>query len=88
MQLRGVAAVVIVNLICCHAARGGDLSQGNIINISAVLFMWCTLPGFGAAAYIPSIVLERPLFTRSAASLQGKSLSQLGSLPFAMTLCL
>jgi hypothetical protein len=27
------------------------------INIAAILFMWCTLPAFGAAAYIPSLVL-------------------------------
>eukprot|EP00983_Pelagomonas_calceolata_P048734 1141190-Pelagomonas_calceolata.AAC.4 len=26
-------------------------------NIAAVLFMWVTLPAFGAAAYIPSLVL-------------------------------
>lgn len=27
------------------------------INIAAVLFMWCTLPAFGAASYVPSLVL-------------------------------
>lgn len=32
--------------------------------MAAVLFMWVTLPIFGAAAYIPAIVLERPLFVR------------------------
>lgn len=26
--------------------------------------MWCTLPAFGAASYVPAIVLERPLFVR------------------------
>lgn len=31
---------------------------------AAVLFMWTTLPAFGAASYVPAIVLERPLFTR------------------------
>ena len=25
---------------------------------------WCTLPAFGASAYVPSIVLERGLFIR------------------------
>ena len=43
---------------------GKDLSSGNLINISAVLFMWTTLPAFGAASYVPAIVLERPLFVR------------------------
>lgn len=32
----------------------------------AVGFMWVTLPAYGAAAYIPSIVMERPLFVRFA----------------------
>lgn len=31
---------------------------------AAVLFMWTTLPAFGAAAYVPNIVLERALFVR------------------------
>ena len=26
--------------------------------------MWTTLPAFGAASYVPAIVLERPLFVR------------------------
>lgn len=29
--------------------------------------MWVTLPAYGAAAYVPALVLERPLFTRSVA---------------------
>ena len=28
------------------------------------LCRWCTLPAFGASAYVPSIVLERGLFIR------------------------
>jgi ATP-binding cassette, subfamily G (WHITE), member 2 len=35
----------------------GDLRSGNLINISAMLFMWTVLPAFGAAAYVPAIVL-------------------------------
>ena len=31
---------------------------------AAVLFMFTTLPAFAAASYVPSIVLERPLFAR------------------------
>jgi len=43
---------------------GSDLSPSNSINLAAVGFMWVTLPAYGAAAYIPSIVMERPLFVR------------------------
>jgi hypothetical protein len=35
-------------------------------NITAVLFLWTILPGYAAASYMPSIVLERPLFVRCA----------------------
>lgn len=30
----------------------------------AALFMWIILPAFGAMAYTPTLVLERPLFIR------------------------
>ncbi|GLI69464.1 hypothetical protein VaNZ11_014081 [Volvox africanus] len=43
---------------------GNNLHPDNIINISAVLFMWSATTGFSAAAYVPSLVLERPLFVR------------------------
>lgn len=43
---------------------GDNLQEYNLINIAAVLFMWCTLPAYGAAAYVPAIVVERPLFVR------------------------
>jgi hypothetical protein len=36
---------------------GRKEGQENLINISAVLFMWSVLPTFGAAGYVPSIVL-------------------------------
>jgi len=38
--------------------------EDNIINVSAMLFMWTTLPAFGAAAYVPQIVMERSLVER------------------------
>ena len=55
--------VVGFTMLPAHAhttphARGGG---------SAVLFMWTVLPAFGAAAYLPSIVLDRPLFIRCVA---------------------
>ena len=43
---------------------GSDFSGDNLYNIMAMLFMWTVLPAFGAASYVPSIVLERPLFLR------------------------
>jgi ATP-binding cassette subfamily G (WHITE) protein 2 len=46
---------------------GSSLAPDNVVNIAAVLFMWTTLPAFGAASYVPAIVLERPLFLRERA---------------------
>ncbi|PRW20409.1 P-loop containing nucleoside triphosphate hydrolase [Chlorella sorokiniana] len=43
---------------------GNNLAQDNLMNIAAVLYMWVTLPAFGASSFVPAIVLERPLFTR------------------------
>jgi ATP-binding cassette subfamily G (WHITE) protein 2 len=43
---------------------GADFSSKNYVNISAVLFMWIVLPAYGAASYVPAIVLERTLYTR------------------------
>ncbi|KAK9865323.1 hypothetical protein WJX84_007950 [Apatococcus fuscideae] len=45
-----------------HAAKNprNDTAE----NIASVLFIATVLPGFTAAAYMPSIVLERPLFLR------------------------
>ncbi|KAL6760323.1 P-loop containing nucleoside triphosphate hydrolase protein [Haematococcus lacustris] len=46
---------------------GNKYESDNYINISAVLFMWTVLPAFGAASYVPSLVLERNLFVRERA---------------------
>lgn len=43
---------------------GDNLAADNIPNIAAMLFMWVVLPAYGAASYVPAIVLERPLFVR------------------------
>lgn len=43
-----------------------DMSPENVPNITAALFMWCILPGFGAVAQAPTLVIERPLFVRWA----------------------
>lgn len=39
-------------------------ADDNIINISAVLFMWSATTGFTAASYVPALVMERGLFVR------------------------
>jgi hypothetical protein len=50
---------------------GNKHGEDNIINVSAMLFMWTTLPAFGAAAYVPQIVMERSLFMRERADGRG-----------------
>ncbi len=45
-------------------AKGANLTAGNVVNVAGMLLMWVILPAFGAASYIPAIVLERPLFVR------------------------
>lgn len=56
-----IFSIIIFTL---YLSIGDDFKRENLTNISAVLFMWCTLPAFGAASYVPAIVLERPLFIR------------------------
>lgn len=46
---------------------GKRFNQDNYINMSAILFMWCVIPAYGAASYVPSLVLERTLFCRERA---------------------
>jgi hypothetical protein len=44
-------------ILTLYLRTGWDTSQSNLVNIPASLFMWCTLPAYGAVAYVPSIVL-------------------------------
>ena len=46
---------------------GRNTAADNVNNIASVLFMWVVLPAFGAATYVPSIVLERALYVRERA---------------------
>lgn len=39
-------------------------SETGVTNIAAALFMITALPAFAAAGYMPSVLLERPLFYR------------------------
>jgi ATP-binding cassette, subfamily G (WHITE), member 2 len=52
-------------LLCRYLGVGDNYGSDNLINIAAVLFMWCTLPAFGAAAYVPSLVLGKMLCVAS-----------------------
>lgn len=41
-----------------------DLTQASVTNVAAIIFFWSICPVFGAASYIPSIMLARPLYFR------------------------
>ena len=43
---------------------GNSYSTTNLINVPNLLFMWCILPAYGAAGYLPSLVMERALYVR------------------------
>eukprot|EP00879_Flechtneria_rotunda_P005742 GHRR01006043.1.p1 GENE.GHRR01006043.1~~GHRR01006043.1.p1 ORF type:complete len:547 (+),score=129.21 GHRR01006043.1:934-2574(+) len=51
-------------ILTLYIGIGDDFAPDNYINMTAVLFMWVTMPAYGAASYVPAIVLERSLFTR------------------------
>uniref|UniRef100_A0A7S3VTN2 ABC transporter domain-containing protein n=1 Tax=Dunaliella tertiolecta TaxID=3047 RepID=A0A7S3VTN2_DUNTE len=54
-------------IMTLYLLKGDNYDESNYTNIAAMLFMWVTLPAFGAASYIPSLVLERGLFIRERA---------------------
>lgn len=54
-------------IMTLYLGIGDDFSQGNIINIAAILFMWSATTGFIASGYIPALVLERALYVRERA---------------------
>ncbi len=53
----GDKIMISLLIMTLYLGIGDEFQDSNYINISAVLFMWCTLPAFGAAAYVPSLVL-------------------------------
>ena len=63
-----VLALIIMSL---YWRVGANTAPSNVNNITAVLFLWTILPGYAAASYMPSIVLERPLFVRCAPAALG-----------------
>jgi ATP-binding cassette, subfamily G (WHITE), member 2 len=44
-------------ILTLYLKSGDDYGQSNLVNLGASLFMWTTLPAFGAVAFVPSIVL-------------------------------
>lgn len=44
-------------IMTLYLGIGDDFAPDNVINIAAVNFMFVTMPAFGAAAYVPAIVL-------------------------------
>ena len=61
---------------------GANQAPSNVNNLTAVLFLWTILPGYAAASYMPTIVLERPLFVRCAQTCLTQRASPLRSCPF------
>ena len=59
-----LALSLIIMTLYWRVGENHKLSNYN--NLAAVLFLWTILPGYAAAAFIPTIVLERPLFVRLA----------------------
>ncbi|GFR47309.1 hypothetical protein Agub_g8996 [Astrephomene gubernaculifera] len=60
----GDKILISLLIMTLYLGIGDNFSESNYVNIAAVLFMWCTMPAFGAAAYVPALVLERGLFVR------------------------
>lgn len=44
-----------------------DISNETVTNVSGIIFFWCAAPVFGAAAYVPEIMMGRPLYRREIA---------------------
>jgi len=54
-------ALVMMSLFWKEA---DETNANGVMNIGQFLLMMCILPAYGAAIYVPSLVLERPLFFR------------------------
>lgn len=56
--------VITLLIVALYHNKGSILASSNVNNLSSILFMWATLPGFTAVSYIPSIFTDRPVFRR------------------------
>ncbi|KAG2499544.1 hypothetical protein HYH03_002490 [Edaphochlamys debaryana] len=59
--------VIALLIMTLYLGVGDDLEPNNIVNISAILFMWSATTVFVAAGYMPSLFMERGLFVRERA---------------------
>ncbi|GLC39039.1 hypothetical protein PLESTB_001286600 [Pleodorina starrii] len=60
----GDKLLISLIILTLYLGIGDNMAPDNLINIQSALFMWALLPAFGAASYVPAIVLERRLFVR------------------------
>jgi hypothetical protein len=65
MNISGRRPAVPPLLRCLPTTPQGAVLSSSFLS-AAVLFMSLSLPAFGAASYVPAIVLERSLFVRKA----------------------
>ncbi|KAG2446852.1 hypothetical protein HYH02_008009 [Chlamydomonas schloesseri] len=63
----GDKLLISLIILTLYLGIGDNFAPDNLINIQSSLFMWALLPAFGAASYVPAIVLERRLFVRERA---------------------
>ena len=54
-----IADKLLISLIMLtlYLGIGDNFQPKNLINVQSALFMWALLPAFGAASYVPAIVL-------------------------------
>eukprot|EP00210_Caulerpa_lentillifera_P004875 g4653.t1 len=62
---RIASRIVFVFLLSTIFQGVGDkFTTDNFSNIAGALFVWCALPVFSAAAYLPNLMMERAVFYR------------------------
>lgn len=61
---KAIAAGIILSLFANMGRQGNIASYNNVVS---ALFMWSAQPSFSAAAYLPTLMLERPLYYRELA---------------------
>jgi len=51
-------------IMTLYLGKGDNYAENNLMNIASVLFIMVVLPAYGAASYVPALVVERALFVR------------------------
>ena len=49
-------------MLTLYLGEGDEMAPANVAGVTGTLFMIAALCGYGAAAVVPSLVLDRPLF--------------------------